>query len=132
MAEEHPNIALFKGMNPSDLPNATDLFAPNAVFHYINPRLPDIHGDYVGMEGIRSFLTTGRDRVDLAVNLMGVNLGRLDYFSLSRVRCDITCQIAEDENTPTMFGEAGSRMIEPSRRRVGRLRPLLGNRGAAG
>ncbi|MFY0612792.1 MAG: nuclear transport factor 2 family protein [Hyphomicrobiaceae bacterium] len=55
MPEEHPNIALFKGMNPSDLPNATDLFAPNVVFHYINPRLPNIHGDYVGMEGIRSF-----------------------------------------------------------------------------
>ncbi len=63
------------------------------------------------MEGIRSFLQTSRDRVDLAVNLVGVNLGRLDYFSLSRVRCDITCQIAEDENTPTMFGERSAILV---------------------
>ena len=63
------------------------------------------------MEGIRSFLQTCRDRVDLAVNLMGINLGRLDYFSLSRIRCDITCQIAEDENTPTMFGEHNAILV---------------------
>jgi acetylornithine deacetylase/succinyl-diaminopimelate desuccinylase-like protein len=63
------------------------------------------------MEGIRSFLQTSRDRVDLAVNLMGINLGRLDYFSLSRVRCDITCQISEDENTPTMFGEHNAILV---------------------
>lgn len=63
------------------------------------------------MEGIRSFLKNSRDRVDLAVNLMGMNLGRLDYFSLSRVRCDITCQFAEDENTPTMFGERNAILV---------------------
>ena len=63
------------------------------------------------MEGIRSFLQNSRDKVDLAVNLLGINLGRLDYFSLSRIRCDITCQIAEDENTPTMFGERNAILV---------------------
>jgi acetylornithine deacetylase/succinyl-diaminopimelate desuccinylase-like protein len=63
------------------------------------------------MEGIRSFLQTSRERVDLAVNLMGITLGRLDYFSLSRIRCDITCQIDEGDNTPTMFGERNAILV---------------------
>ncbi len=81
MAKEHPNIALFKGMNPSDLPNATELFAPDAVFHYINPRLPDIQGDYVGMDGIRSFfkkigaVTAGTFQVEpISIAAMGDEL----------------------------------------------------------
>ncbi len=63
------------------------------------------------MEGIRSFIKSNRDRVDIAVNLMGINLGRLDYFSLSRVRCDITCRIAEHENAPTLFGERNAILV---------------------
>lgn len=63
------------------------------------------------MEGIRSFIENNRDRVDLAVNLMGVNLGRLDYFSLSRIRCDITCRIADHENMPTIFGEHNAILV---------------------
>ena len=55
MPEEHPNVLLFKGMKPGNLADATELFAPDAVFHYINPRLPDLQGDYVGMDGIRAF-----------------------------------------------------------------------------
>ena len=57
-------------MQPGNLADATELFAPDAVFHYINPRLPDIQGDYVGMDGIRSFfekigaVTAGTFRVE--------------------------------------------------------------------
>ncbi len=63
------------------------------------------------MEGIRSFIQNSRDKVDLAVNLMGINLGRLDYFSLSRVRCDITCRIDDHESMPTMFGERNAILV---------------------
>ena len=59
MAQEHPNVLLFKGMKPGNLAAAAELFAPDAVFHYINPRWPDIQGDYVGMDGIRSLMEGG-------------------------------------------------------------------------
>lgn len=58
MTEEHPNISLMKRFDPGNLANAADLFAPDAVFHYFNPNLPDIQGDHVGLEGIRSFFET--------------------------------------------------------------------------
>jgi ketosteroid isomerase-like protein len=81
MAEEHPNLLLFKGMKPGNLADATELFAPDAVFHYINPRLPDIQGDYVGMDGIRSFfekigaVTAGTFRAEpISITAMGDEL----------------------------------------------------------
>jgi|GEM_PF-845857 len=55
MAEEHPNISLIKRLNPQDLGSATDLFAEDVVFHYFNPKLPDLQGDYMGVDGVRKF-----------------------------------------------------------------------------
>ncbi|MEO1205253.1 MAG: nuclear transport factor 2 family protein [Pseudomonadota bacterium] len=55
MAEEHANVSLIKRFDPRDLSTAASLFAPDAVFHFFNPRLPDIQGDYVGLDAIKSF-----------------------------------------------------------------------------
>ncbi|KPJ77884.1 MAG: hypothetical protein AMS19_12365 [Gemmatimonas sp. SG8_23] len=55
MAEDHPNIALLKRLDPHDVAASTDLFAEDAVLHYFNPNLPQLQGDHVGPEGIRAF-----------------------------------------------------------------------------
>jgi ketosteroid isomerase-like protein len=55
MTEEHPNVSLIKRLDPSDLAGAKDLFAENVVFHYFNPNMPELQGDYVGLDGIRTF-----------------------------------------------------------------------------
>lgn len=55
MAENHPNVALIEKLDVRDVAAATDVFAEDAVFHYFNPRLPQLQGDYVGLAGIRSF-----------------------------------------------------------------------------
>jgi ketosteroid isomerase-like protein len=31
-----------------------DLFAPDFVFHFVNPQLPDLDGDHHGLDGMRS------------------------------------------------------------------------------
>jgi len=58
MTEEHPNISLLKQLDLGDLASANDLFAENVVWHYFNPNLPEVQGDYVGLNGIRSFFQT--------------------------------------------------------------------------
>jgi predicted SnoaL-like aldol condensation-catalyzing enzyme len=58
MIKEHPNITLMKRLDLSNLAAAKDLFAENVVWHYSNPNLPDMQGDYVGLDGIRSFFET--------------------------------------------------------------------------
>ncbi len=55
MTEEHPNIAVLKRFNPANVAESVDVFAENVVWHYYNPRLPDLHGDYVGRAGIQTF-----------------------------------------------------------------------------
>ncbi len=53
--DEHPNVALIKRLDLRNLAAAVDLFAEDVVWHYYNPRLPDIEGDYVGLSGIGDF-----------------------------------------------------------------------------
>ncbi len=55
VTEEHPNIALMKQLDLGNLAAAKDMFADDVVWHYYNPNLPDMQGDYVGLDGIRSF-----------------------------------------------------------------------------
>lgn len=55
MSEEHPNISLLKQLDLRDLASAGHLFAENVVWHYFNPTLPELQGDYVGLNGIHSF-----------------------------------------------------------------------------
>ena len=55
MTKEHPNISLLKQLDPRTLAGAADLFAEDFVWHFFNPRLPDIQGDYVGQSGLEDF-----------------------------------------------------------------------------
>ena len=55
MTGEHPNISLLKRLDLRNLAAAKDLMAEDVVWHYFNPNLPEIQGDYVGLNGIRSF-----------------------------------------------------------------------------
>ena len=55
METEHPNIQLVKRLDITDLASTQDLFAKDFVWHYFNPNLPEIAGDYVGLDGLRSF-----------------------------------------------------------------------------
>lgn len=55
MIDEHPNIALLKRLDLRNLEAARGLFAEDVIWHYFNPNLPELQGDYVGLDGIRSF-----------------------------------------------------------------------------
>lgn len=56
MTDEHPNVALLKRVDFGNLAGAADLFAENFVWHFFNPRLPDVEGDYAGVSGLQTFL----------------------------------------------------------------------------
>jgi len=55
MSEEHPNIAVIKRFNPANVAETVDVFTEDVIWHYYNPHLPDLHGDYVGRAGIQTF-----------------------------------------------------------------------------
>lgn len=55
MTEEHPNITLMKRLDIRDIASAGELIAEDAVWHYFNPNLPELEGDYTGLAGIAAF-----------------------------------------------------------------------------
>lgn len=55
MTDEHPNIAVFKRFDPANVAETVDVFSEDVIWHYYNPRLPDLHGDYIGRAGIQTF-----------------------------------------------------------------------------
>lgn len=57
--EDHPTLAVIARAGEAmahGLPaTADDLFADEFVFHYYNAQLPDLEGDYQGIDGLRTF-----------------------------------------------------------------------------
>jgi len=56
MSKEHPNITLLSKISILDVDASSHLFSEDFVWHYFNPNLPDVQGDYVGIEGLKNFL----------------------------------------------------------------------------
>ena len=55
MMAEHQNVELLNRLDITDLATAGDLFTEDFVWHYFNPNLPELQGDYVGLEGLKAF-----------------------------------------------------------------------------
>ncbi len=54
-ATPHPNLSLMKKLDIQNLDASGDIIAENFIWHYFNPRLPELHGDYHGIEGFKHF-----------------------------------------------------------------------------
>ncbi|MEO1523061.1 MAG: nuclear transport factor 2 family protein [Cyanobacteria bacterium J06633_2] len=55
MTEEHPNIHILQKFDPRNVAGSADVLAEGIVWHFFNPRLPDMQGDYVGLPGLQAF-----------------------------------------------------------------------------
>tara|TARA_R110002051_G_scaffold307954_1_gene379260 strand:+ start:2155 stop:2544 length:390 start_codon:yes stop_codon:yes gene_type:complete len=57
MEKIHPNIVVLQQFNPANIFNSAEIIAEDAVFHYYNPMLPDMQGDYQGRQGFIDFFS---------------------------------------------------------------------------
>ncbi|MEO0962362.1 MAG: nuclear transport factor 2 family protein [Pseudomonadota bacterium] len=74
MSTAEKNVEMIKRIPtliPDRLDEARDVIAEDFVWHYINPLLPQIEGDYVGVEGLKNFF---RKLADLTGGTFGVRL----------------------------------------------------------
>ena len=55
MTDAHPNVALLSRFDPANLAGMTEVLAEDFVWHFINPKLPEHQGDYVGLPGLQDF-----------------------------------------------------------------------------
>lgn len=61
--------------------------------------------------GIRHFVNSNKDRLDTAINIKGLNQGMIDYYTLSRVRCDIRCDLSFQQDAAWMRGTNDSAIM---------------------
>lgn len=75
---QHPNLDVIIEVGSVILSGFTasheHLFADDFVFHYFNRRLPDVNGDYHGVEGMRRFFTRLGDRTEGTFHIEPVSL----------------------------------------------------------
>ena len=81
MNKEHPNISILKRFNPADPNTLAEVLAEDFVWHYINPKLPELEGDYVGFAGLKDFFNRLGGRTDgsfkvnpISITPMGAHL----------------------------------------------------------
>ena len=53
MTKTHPNVSLLAKFDAANIAGSADIIAENVIWHFFNPRLPDLQGDYVGLAGVR-------------------------------------------------------------------------------
>ncbi len=53
--DNHPNISVLQRFDLTNLSGSADVIAEDIIFHYFNPRLPELHGNHVGFEGLQAF-----------------------------------------------------------------------------
>lgn len=61
---EHPNIKILMRFNPADPSTVAEVLAEDFVWHYINPELPELEGDYFGLSGLKDFFKKIGGRTD--------------------------------------------------------------------
>lgn len=58
MDKKHPNIEVLKRLDLTNLSASAEVIAEDFVWHYCNPKLPDVQGDYLGLKGLQTFFET--------------------------------------------------------------------------
>lgn len=55
MNKTHPNIEVLQRLDLFNLEASAKIIAEDFVWHYFNRELPELQGDYVGIEGLTDF-----------------------------------------------------------------------------
>ena len=53
----HPNEKLLRSFDLANLEKMAEVLADDFVWHYFNPKLPHLQGDYLGVEGLQDFFS---------------------------------------------------------------------------
>ncbi len=96
MTQDHPNVALLKRLDLRNLAASKGLIAEDVVWHYSNPNLPDMQGDYVGLDGVRSFFE--------AIAQKSGGTFQIDPMSVTPVGDELV--VVQSRNTQTLQGRS--------------------------
>ena len=52
---QQPTMSVLAKLNLRDIDACRDIFADNFIWHYFNPRLSELDGDHLGIDGLKRF-----------------------------------------------------------------------------
>lgn len=55
MKKEHPNIKVLQRLDLTNIEACAHIISDDFVWHYFNPELPELEGDYMGVAGLADF-----------------------------------------------------------------------------
>ena len=53
----HPNLSIMKSLDINNLDDCSEIFADHFVWHYFNPKLPEIQKEHLGVSGLKEFFS---------------------------------------------------------------------------
>lgn len=74
MTNPHPNVELLMKLNLRDLDGSAALFADDFTWHFFNPKLPDVQGDYIGVDGLKAFFNAISEKTKGSFNVQPVSV----------------------------------------------------------
>ena len=74
MTNPHPNVELLMKLMRRDLDASAALFSDDFIWHFFNPKLPDVHGDYVGIDGLKAFFGAMAGKTEGSFNVQPVSV----------------------------------------------------------
>ena len=74
MTAPHPNVELLMKLDLRDLDASAVLFSDEFVWHFFNPKLPDVQGDYTGIDGLKAFFGAMAQRTGGSFNVQPVSV----------------------------------------------------------
>lgn len=74
MTDSHPNTELLMKLDLQDLDASEALFSDDFIWHFFNPKLPDVQGDYVGVDGLKAFFKALAEKTEGSFNVQPVSV----------------------------------------------------------
>ncbi|MEM1431294.1 MAG: nuclear transport factor 2 family protein [Pseudomonadota bacterium] len=72
MQDTHPNVELLSQLDLRDLDASAALFSEDFTWHFFNPKLPDVAGDYKGVDGLKAFFGALAEKTEGSFNVRPV------------------------------------------------------------
>lgn len=87
MDREHPNIEVLKKLDLTNLKASAEVFANDFIWHYINPELPEVEGDYFGLSGLMDFFNLLGNRTEGSFEVNPISISPLgNHMVVTHVR----------------------------------------------
>ncbi len=93
MEKIHPNVAVMQQFNPANIVESAEIIAEDAIFHYYNPVLPDMEGDYLGRRGFMDFFGKIADKTEGTFKVTPLSITPMgDEFVVTHVKDNMTLE----------------------------------------